>query len=191
MDASEFDKLPDLKDFVKNHVKPERFAHSLRTAETCKKLCMKYGLDQDAGLFAGTVHDMCKDFSDEELLELAAKDGKPVGEIEVKKPALLHGRAAAVLLKNDFGINDEDVLEAVSLHTFGGVGMCGLSKVLYVADKIEPGRPHVNQEYYARLENLTLNELVRFVLEENISYIVSKGKKVAPETYRLLESIKD
>lgn len=52
----------------------------------------------------------------------------------------LHGRAAAVVLQK-FGINDKSVLKAAAFHTFGYEGIDALGKIVYIADKIEPGRP--------------------------------------------------
>lgn len=175
--------------YVKKSVSEKRYSHSVRTAEMCRKLCALYGLDEKTGYFAGISHDMCKNFKPEQLLSLAQEDGADVSELERKKPSLLHGRAAAVLLKNDFGVTDSSVLEAVANHTFGKTGMCSLAKVLYAADKIEPGREHVTEDYLARLLALSLDGLVKAVLEENIDYLRKKGSAVAQESEKLLESL--
>ena len=86
---------------------------------------------------------------------------------------------------------DEAVLEAVANHTFGKKNMGNLAKILFVADKIEPGRPHVTQEYLERIEKKSLNELVCLILEENIDYLNKKGKSVSLITYKFLESVKE
>ena len=114
-----------------------------------------------------------------------------ISQIEKDKPSLLHGRAASVVLKNEFGVTNKDVLEAVANHTFGKPKMCNLAKILYVSDKIEPGRPQVTQEYLEKIEKKSLNELVSYVLEENIDYLNKKGKSVSDITYRFLESVKE
>lgn len=188
--VSDIDLLTEkVRRYVKKSVSEKRYSHSVRTAEMCRKLCALYGLDEKTGYFAGISHDMCKNFKPEQLLSLAKEDGADVSELERKKPSLLHGRAAAVLLKNDFGVTDSSVLEAVANHTFGKTGMCSLAKVLYAADKIEPGREHVTEDYLARLLALSLNGLVKAVLEENIDYLRKKGSAVAQESEKLLESL--
>ena len=188
--VSDIDLLTEkVRRYVKKSVSEKRYSHSVRTAEMCRKLCALYGLDEKTGYFAGISHDMCKNFKPEQLLSLAQEDGADVSELELKKPSLLHGRAAAVLLKNDFGVTDSSVLEAVANHTFGKTGMCGLAKVLYVADKIEPGREHITEDYLARLLALSLDGLVKAVLEENIDYLRKKGSAVAQESEKLLESL--
>lgn len=188
--VSDIDLLTEkVRRYVKKSVSEKRYSHSVRTAEMCRKLCALYGLDEKTGYFAGISHDMCKNFKPEQLLSLAKEDGADVSELERKKPSLLHGRAAAVLLKNGFGVTDSSVLEAVANHTFGKTGMCSLAKVLYAADKIEPGREHVTEDYLARLLALSLDGLVKAVLEENIDYLRKKGSAVAQESEKLLESL--
>lgn len=180
-----------IKKYVKKHVKKSRYEHSLRTAKMAYSLCEKYGVNPSLGFLAGIAHDMCKDLSDGDMIELAIKDKICLSDLEVKKPALLHGRAACILLENEFGISDPDVIEAVRYHTFGKKGMCDLASIIFVADKIEPGREHVTADYLARLDGLSLRELVVFVLEENITYLQSKGKNISELTFELLESLKN
>jgi nicotinate-nucleotide adenylyltransferase len=170
-------------------VKKSRYDHSLRVAETAQKLCRRYGLDEKRGYLAGVGHDMCKDMSDDLLLSLALRDGQDITPLEKKKPALLHGRAAAVKMAEDFGIGDKEILQAVADHTFGAENMCDLAKIIYAADKIEPGRGYVTKTYMEKLAKLSLDELVMAVLADGISYLEKKGFTVAPESERLLESL--
>jgi nicotinate-nucleotide adenylyltransferase len=167
----------------------KRFGHSLRVAETARRLCRKYDLDERQGYFAGLAHDLCKEIGDDASLAMAKAARRELLPLEQEKPGLLHGWAAAQVLRSDFQVTDPELLEAVEFHTFGRVGMSDLAKVIYVADKIEPGRSHVNQEYLEKLQPLGLNELVVSVLEENIEFLVRKGKRVAAESFDLLESL--
>lgn len=185
------DLIEEIRKRTKGAVSESRYEHSVRVAETAMKLCQKYGLDEKIGYLTGISHDMCKALPEELLISISSRDGMPVTELEKKKPALLHGRAAAVKLQEDFNVADPSVIEAVQTHTFGKVGMCDLSKVLFVADKIEPGRPHVDEEYLKRLKKLSLNELILTVLKENVDYLEKKGKSVAPQSLALLEWLQE
>ena len=175
--------------YVSAMVHKARYEHSLRVAETASRLCKKYGLDTSRGYLAGIAHDMCKDMSDEKIAALAREDGKAITELEAQKPSLLHGRAAALMLRRDFGVTDKDILQAVAVHTFGEAGMCSLSKVVYAADKIEPGRPQATKAYTDFLDRLSLDELVEKVLVDGIAYLKKKGYAVAPESEKLLRSL--
>ncbi len=184
-------KTEEIRIFTQEHVKKSRYEHSVRVAQMCARLCRQYGLDSRKGYLAGIGHDMCKDFSDQDLLELAARDGKEIIDFDRKKPALLHGRAAAVMLKEKFKVLDPEILEAVANHTSGIIGMCDLTKCLFLADKIEPGRPQSTDQYRERLLALSLNEMLYSVLEENYEYITKKGYEVYPGTREMIEYYSD
>ena len=183
------EKIEEIKNYAEQVLKQPRFEHSVRTAETCMALCRRFGLDDGKGYLAGIGHDICKQESDIVIVSLSMSDGFPVSEVERKKPALLHGRAAATVLKNYFGITDEEILEAVRNHTFGKTGMCSLAKVLFIADKIEPGREHVTEGYLKKFDGMSLNEMTCSILRENIEYVKSKGKLVSQSSLDFLNSL--
>jgi len=177
----------EIRKYTEEAVKKSRYEHSVRTAQMCARICRYYGFDEERGYLAGIGHDMCKDLSNEELFKLAAKDGNPIIDYEKSKPSLLHGRAAAIVMKEKFNIKDKEILEAVANHTSGKSGMCDLTKILFIADKIEPNRPQVTQKYYDRLFKLTLNGMLYSVLKENYDYLKKKGFDIFPGTENLLE----
>ena len=179
--------IEEVKEFTRQNVKKTRFEHSVRVAEMTARLCRHCGLDETKGYLAGIGHDMCKDFPDDQLIELSLKDGEPVLEIEKNLPSLLHGRAAAVLMEEKFGIKDAEIKEAVANHTSAKLGICNLGKCLFLADKIEPGRPQSTDEYRENLFKLSLDEMFLSVLEENYEYITKKGYVVYPETLKMIE----
>lgn len=182
--------IEEIREFTKKNVKKSRFEHSERVADMCVLLAEKAGADTESAYLAGIGHDMCKDFSDERLIELAAKDGKAIIDYDRRKPALLHGRAAAVLMKEKFGVTDKSILDAVAVHTSGMIGMDALAKCLFLADKIEPGRPQSTDEYRERLLKMSLNEMFVTVLEENYNYVFNKGYEIYPGTKVMVDYYK-
>lgn len=184
-------KIEEIRAYTKAHVKKSRYEHSERVAQMCSLLCGHYGLNIEEGYLAGIAHDMCKDMDDEEVTKVASKDGLPIYDIEKNKPSLLHGRAAAILMKEKFGITDKNILEAVAFHTSGKVDMCDLTKCLFLADKIEPGRPQSTEEYRNRYLTLSLDEMTACIIMENYDYVLNKkGYVLYPETERLVEYYK-
>lgn len=179
--------IEKVRAYAEKAVKKSRYEHSLRVAEMSARICRYYGLDEQLGYLAGIGHDICKDETNEKLIEIASRDGNEIIPYELSKPSLLHGRAAAVYLKELFDIKNKDVLEAVAVHTSGKIGMCDLGKVLFLADKIEPGRPQTNEAYYNRLFSLTLDGMFLSVLIENYEYITKKGYEIFPGTLEMIE----
>jgi nicotinate-nucleotide adenylyltransferase len=183
-----------IEDAVRAMVGPSRFLHSRNTALLSCDLCLRFGLEAPAGYLAGISHDMCKSLTDEELTRFARMDGEPVSKLEQKKPSLLHGRAAAVLLRERFGIHNGDILEAVRLHTSGAAEMGPLAKVLYIADKIEVSRERVSPELRdlgmkAGSPPAGLDTLFTAVVDETVAYLRSRELDLSEGTLRLLEAM--
>jgi len=170
---------------------PPRYEHSVRVAVLARDLCLRFGIEPCDGYLAGIAHDMCKSGKERWLLSLVSQDGDPVIGIELDKPALLHGRAAAVLLAAEFGVTDRSILDAVRHHTFGAPDMDALGKIVFVADKIEPGRTGLDPGKRRKILDSDLDGMTRLVLQDNIQYLEARGKPVSPVTLLMLESLKE
>jgi predicted HD superfamily hydrolase involved in NAD metabolism len=85
-------------------------------------------------------HDIARALSPRELLAKARQFGLEVGPVEEEAPILLHGPVGAEILHQEYGIDDPQVLAAARFHSTGRAGMSLLEKVIFVADKIEPGK---------------------------------------------------
>lgn len=189
---NDFEKLlEEVRQDAESHVKKSRYEHSVRVAQTAEKMCALYGVDCRKGYFAGLAHDICKDYPLEELYKLASRDGREITDLEKRKSELLHGRAAAVRLAEVYGIDDKEILEAVSCHTFGNASLGKLGKIIFAADKIEPGRPQSTEEYREKLFAKDLDSLVLQVLEENKEYLEKNGKEMAQESIDFLDALKN
>jgi nicotinate-nucleotide adenylyltransferase len=182
-----------VEEAVRNSLNMERFLHSRNTAVLAWDLCRRiteYKLDPELAYLAGIAHDLGKRLSEKELFQLTKNDGMGISTIEKEKPSMLHGRAAAVLLKERFNVHNVDVLEAVALHTAGGKNMGPLAKVIYIADKMEVSRekedPAVRKFVYTE-DNLEL--MFWMVLNQTVSWIRSKQLKLSEDTLKLLEKM--
>ena len=177
--------------YLKSNLSPMRYEHSVSTANTCVKLAEEFGYDKKRAYFTGLVHDIAREFSKEKLVEWAAQDGKPIRQLDLDSPVLLHGRSGAMVLKKQFGIEDKDVLDALCSHTTGTAGMKILAKILFVADYIEPERKHITPEFLSSLEGLDLDGKVYGVLMGTLNHLASKGKSVAPEALDLKKELEN
>jgi nicotinate-nucleotide adenylyltransferase len=182
--------IAGIENTVRTMISPARFLHSRNAALLAQDLCGRFGLDPAAGYLAGIAHDMCKSFSDEELFLQAKKDGKPVSKLEKKKPSLLHARAAAVLLRERFGIHNKDILEAIRLHTMADAEMGPLAKVVFIADKTEVSREHVSPGLRDSYSFPSLDALFAAVLDETVTFFRARKYTLSKGTLRLLEVIK-
>ena len=158
-----------------------------------KRLCIRYGTEPDRGRIAGLMHDIAREMNDELLFDLAMADGSKMMSWERKRPVLLHGRAGAVILKIDFGINDSEVLEAVRNHVAGKPGMNLLSKIVFVSDFLEPTRVFIDPEQRNRIMSMDIDSMLAEVLSMIFYHLKSDEKEIAPPSislYKELQGVK-
>ncbi len=172
---------------LREHLSRERARHCRRTAELASRLARRFGVDPGQAYLAGLAHDLARELPEAELLRLAAADGVPLQDWERRRSVLLHGRAAAVLL--GVGANAE-VREAVADHVTGRAGMSALSRVVYVADLLEPGRGFLQPAERRRALRFGLNEQTAWVTERVFEYLRREGLAIAPPALALSEELK-
>lgn len=113
-------------------------AHVLRVVVEAQRLAPVHGIDASAATVAALGHDLLRALAAEDFLGIAERQGYPSDDADRMEPILLHGPLAVRLLRDEYGIDDDDVLGAVAAHTTARPGMTRLQKLLFVADKIEP-----------------------------------------------------
>ncbi|HUX41004.1 MAG TPA: HD domain-containing protein [Rectinemataceae bacterium] len=168
-----------------------RARHSRAVAALSAELCERNGLSSAKGRVAGLAHDLCKELDLRNQSSLASIyasiSGRSFVSDGVIGEAALHGPAAAGLLAGTFGCADEEILEAIALHTLGSRDMGDLARITYAADKLEPGRKHVDPEFRARCLLLPPAELFGAVLASTVEWLRSVGLPVAEESLALYD----
>ncbi len=192
MDYNFTELIKQVDAFAKEKLKESRYEHSHRVADYAKYLADLYiseKVDPEVAFFSGLSHDICKNFTDEELLETVKADGLGIDDTEQKRLNLLHGRAAAVILKEKFSVENDSILKAVAFHTFGYENIDALGKIVYIADKIEPRRPNT-EEFRQFALKASLNELMMKVLDWNIAFIEKNRGPIHPLTKKMYAGLK-
>jgi predicted HD superfamily hydrolase involved in NAD metabolism len=183
--------LDDAESYARKRLSDKRYAHTMRVAETAEHLAKLHGLDPERARLAGLLHDTAREIGKEELLRVAGEDGLPVGDFERERPILLHGPVAAKLAREDLGVEDGEILDAVRAHTTGEPGMGPLALALFVADKIEPGREQSGVEDLRELAPASLHHAAKAALEDSISYNERRDRPAHPKSRQTLEWLRD
>lgn len=126
--------------YLSQNVPPERVNHILRVEQTAADLAAIHDLDKQKAATAGLMHDLAKCFKPQRLLHMAREEGLILDEILEKNPHLLHADVSAIVARDKFGVEDKQVLDAISNHTLGSARMSPLSCIVFLADSLEPGR---------------------------------------------------
>ena len=146
---------------LKQTLKPSRFAHTMGVAETAVELAKLHGESPARARLAALLHDCAKTEAD----------------------ALGHGPLGAVKARDHFGIKDQGILDAIRTHTTGEAAMPLLSRIIYVADYIEPGRtkqPRLAQLRKEAREDLDL--AVFHISEDTLNYLQQCGGVIDSKT---------
>jgi predicted HD superfamily hydrolase involved in NAD metabolism len=128
------------RDWVRERISEKRFRHSAGVAETARELAARCNCNEFLAELGGWLHDCCKEVKDKELIERAKNCGLVLHPVEELNGHLLHGPVAAETVRRELGLTNTDVLNAIAEHTLGAVNMTTLSKIVFLADAIEPGR---------------------------------------------------
>ena len=177
------DKIDGMKAKLGKRLKPNRYAHSVGVADTALFLAKRFGLDENKAYVAGLLHDCAREFPNEALPEEARKRGITIGAVEHESPLLLHAYVGAKLLSESYGVEDDEIFQAVWRHTVGGTHMTALDKIIYFADMIEPNRdyPEVDELRRFGREN-SLNEMTLKGINESILFVLAKNELIHPLT---------
>ena len=174
---------------MKNNLKPSRYQHSLGVEKMAAKLAQVHGADVEKAAFAGRYHDIAKCFTDDRMNDYVRAYG--LSGDYINNNALAHSKVAAGILQKDFGVIDEDVLDAVKSHTTGRAGMSLLEEIVYVADAIEENRNYEGIEELRDLAVSDLDEACLFIMDYTIDRINKLGRTLDRDTLEAREFIKE
>ena len=144
------------------------------------RLAEMHGADTDKAAFAGRYHDLAKNFDNETMDAYIRKYDLP--EYLLGNNALAHSKVAAAILENEFGVDDEDVLNAVRYHTTARKDMSILEETIFVADVVEDNRTYSDLDYYQQLAYRDLDQACLEILEYTIRSLTTKEKEIDKDT---------
>ena len=102
-------------------------------------MAAKYGADEAKASIAALTHDYAKERPNDEFELIIRRDGFDLALLNYGNE-IWHGLVGADIVQRELAIDDEEILQAIRVHTTGAAKMSLLDKIIYVADYIEPGR---------------------------------------------------
>jgi predicted HD superfamily hydrolase involved in NAD metabolism len=115
-------------------------SHVERVLGEALDLAQRWDVDPARTELAVWAHDLFRSFPAEDQLRLATESGVRIRRADRLSPVVLHGPIAARIVRSRFGVKDSEVRKAIAQHTLGAPRMGLLSKILLIADKVEPGK---------------------------------------------------
>lgn len=160
--------------------KEERKAHSIRVAYLAARRAAKSRISERQAIQAALFHDCGKNIPlDSPLLKEFVFE-EEWGQVPFP---VLHQFTGAYIAEKVFGIEDEEVLNAIRYHTSGRENMSELEKIIFLADMLEEGRTFVGVEDLRTLFwKEDLDECLRTCLSHSLEFVQKKGETVYPLT---------
>lgn len=169
-------------EIIRFKLSKQRFKHSVQVAIAARELAQHYGLDEEKVYLTGLLHDYAKGLSGQDLLSKAVENDLIEDPVEELVPDLLHAPVGALLLQEELGVDDEEILSAVSKHTLGSTSMSALDKIIFLADMIEPGRDYPGLERLRCLAYRNLDEAMLSGLDSTIKFCLHQERILHPRT---------
>ncbi|NMB98017.1 MAG: HD domain-containing protein [Clostridiaceae bacterium] len=176
--------IEDIKSKLKLSISPRRYKHSESVMEVAVKLAKKYGADVNKATIAGLLHDCAKGRTEMELIELCKKFNIQIDEYKKMHPELLHSEVGAFIAKTDYGIEDQEILNAVRYHTMGRENMSLMEKIIFIADYIEPGRKFSGVEAIRKLAYNDIDKSILKALDTTLVHLIKIGGIIHPDTIK-------
>ncbi|HAS73253.1 MAG TPA: hypothetical protein DCS67_03820, partial [Clostridiales bacterium UBA8960] len=151
----------DMLQYLKSNLSHKRFQHCLETAHVARQLAICHSADPLKAEFAGLCHDLAKEYKIKHMNALIETFEIFKDPSIVHTPNLAHGEVAAGILKRDFDIKDQEILDAIKWHTYGKQNMSMLCKIIYVADIIEKSRQFDGVE---EIRSLAFRDITKAIL---------------------------
>ena len=172
-DSINYDKkIKFFKSVLKNRLSKKRYHHSVCVANEAKALAKENGYNERQSYLAGLIHDVCKEDSTENQLELMSRAKTYIDDTEKSAKVLYHGIAGSVFIEEELGICDEDVQNAVRYHTVAREGMSPLEKIVYLADLVSEDRTYSDVKRYRKLAHKDLDigmlEALKYSIKDTV-----------------------
>ncbi len=181
--AATYYDLEEMSKRLRKYIDANRFYHTQGVRFTSAALAMAHGADIHKAETAGLLHDCAKGISDSKKIKICDKNEIEISKVERNNPFLLHAKVGAYIAKEKYGIDDEEILDAIRFHTTGKAGMHMLEQIVFIADYIEPRRnksKHLPEIRLAAFRDL--DECCYLILKDMLLYLKSKSGEIDSNT---------
>lgn len=169
---------------IKQRIGEKRFLHTKRVTEEAVKLARRWNVNEEQAKLAGFYHDCMKIRDPKKLFQACDTLNLEITPEMKDSPQIIHSYLGALAAEKYYGVEDEEVLHAIAVHTTGEEDMSDLDKVIFLADYIEPGRDFPGVDKARKLAYESLDEGVLFALEHTLSFLLEDGALIALTTVK-------
>ena len=118
--------------------------HSSQVTKKAIELAERFGEDPEKAETAGVLHDISVIIPNDKRVEAAESLGIGLFEEEKEFPMIIHQRLSRKFASLYLGVDDKEILDAITCHTTLWQNPTRLDMIIFLADKIswdQPGDP--------------------------------------------------
>ena len=166
-----------------------RFLHTLGVMHTLNTLANIHGLCPVKSTLVSLLHDLSKEIEPGRIRSDLQRRTLDIPKDDLNYAKVWHGYHASVIARQEMGITDRDILEAVALHTTADANVCPMTRAVYVADFCEPGRTVDSANDILNQAKRDLDQGFREALLRKTGHMMSlKEFSLSPRTHRAVEA---
>ena len=196
--------LDALRQKVLSRMSERRFVHTAEVEKMAVRLGELYAPEKlDMLRAAALLHDVTKEKSTDEQIEILKAHRVTVTELDTLSPKTLHAKTAALVIADEFPeFANAEVVSCVRWHTTGRADMTVCEALIYLADYIDMSRSFDDcvtlRNYFWDKEpqNMLpsdrerhLWETVLLSFDMTVKALVEEGSPISPETVDARNSI--
>ncbi len=182
--------IQQAQELAKSRLSAKRYQHTENVKNMAVELANIHGADPDKAALAAWLHDTAKEMPKDQLLQIL-QDNAIIKNNPAQRPEpVWHGICAEILARTQWGVTDQEVLDAVECHTTGRPGMTKLDKVLFLADMTSAERNWPGVDDLRALERKDLDAAMLAALEQTIAFVKQKGNAVDPMSAAAYDDLK-
>lgn len=167
----------EAKTLAKARLSKERFYHTACVAKAAEQLAGRHGVDVQKALVAAWLHDILKEADPRDLLQrIKGSDIMNASQI-MRIPSVWHAYAGGLYVGRELGLED-DIANAVMMHTTGRAGMTALEKVILLADYTSADRTFKGVDEVRELANISLDKACAAAIRNGIIHVCKAGKPI-------------
>lgn len=167
------------------HNKQNRLHHVYGVRETALKLGKKYNCDLNKLELAALLHDITKYYSIDENIRII-KDNFVEADKILKdfNIHILHAFSAYVVARDEYGIEDEDILNAIKNHTIGKENMSIYEKIIFISDYTEPNRTYDSCIKVRNILDEDIDLAVFTAIDDSIKFYEKNDGEIPKSAYK-------
>jgi len=170
-----------LTEATRNQMPERRWRHVRGVVETAVELAGRFGGDRDKAWLAALLHDYAKAWPTDRMERIIREQGLPAELLDYDKE-LWHAHVGAWAVRQEHGIDDEEVLDAIRYHTSGRENMTLLDKIVCLADYMEPGRDFPGVDLIRERAAHSLEAALLAGFDSTIRLLLERGQTIFPLT---------